>query len=94
MNISDEKVWKRLLEEDSKLKELAIKAGVENNPQRAQELNGCFAINCGDGVVQSEAERDLAMYLFCADFDGEGIRSAIEGRIAAARAAGISINDL
>ena len=34
------------------------------------------------------------MYLFCADFDGEGIRSAIEGRIAAARAAGISINDL
>ena len=57
MNISDEKVWKRLLEEDSKLKE-------------------------------------LAQYLFCADFDGKKIRSAIEGRIAAARAAGISINDL
>ena len=94
MNISDEKVWKRLLEEDSKLKELAIKAGVENNSQRAQELNGCFAINCGDGVVQSEAERDLAQYLFCADFDRERMRSAIEGRIAAARAAGISINDL
>lgn len=94
MNISDEKVWKRLLEEDSKLKELAIKAGVENNPQRAQELNGCFEINCGDGVVQSEAERELAQYLFCADFDGEGMRSAIAGRIAAARAAGISVNDL
>ncbi len=94
MNISDEKVWKRLLDEDSKLKELAIKAGVENNSQRAQELNGCFAINCGDGVVQSEAERDLAKYLFCADFDGERIRNAISGRIAAAKEAGISINDL
>lgn len=94
MNISDEKVWKRLLEEDSKLKELAIKAGVENNFQRVQELNGCIATNCGDGVVQSEAERDLAEYLFFEDFDGEGMRSAIEGRIAAARAAGISINDL
>ena len=66
----------------------------ENNSQRAQELNGCFAINCGDGVIQSEAERDLAKYLFCADFDGEGIRNAISGRIAAAKAAGISINEL
>ena len=94
MNISDEKVWKRLLEEDSKLKELAIKAGVETDSKRAQELNGCFAINCGDGVVQSEAERELAMYLFCTDFDEDGIRSAIQGRIAAARVAGISINDL
>ena len=91
MKISDEKVWKRLLEEYPKLKELVIKAGVENNPQRAQELNDCFAINCGDGVVKSEAERELAKYLFCADFDGKGIKSAIEGRIAAARAAGISI---
>ena len=94
MNISDEKVWKRLLEEDSKLRELAIKAGVENNPQRAQELNGCFAINCGDGVVKSEAESDLAMYLFCAGFDEERMRSSVLGRIAAAKAAGISINDL
>lgn len=94
MNISDEKVWRRLLEEDSKLKELAIKAGVENNPQRAQELDGCFAVNCGDGVIKSEAERELAKYLFCSDFDEEGIRSAVSGRILAAKSAGISINDL
>lgn len=94
MNISDEKVWKRLLEDYPKLKELAIKAGVENNPQRAQELNACFAINCGDGVVQSEAEEELAMYLFCRDFDEKEMKIAIEGRIAAARAARISINDL
>lgn len=94
MNISDEKVWKRLLEQDSKLNDLAIKAGVENNSKRAQELNGCFAVNCGDGVIQSEAERELALYLFCTDFEGECINNAIQGRISAAKAAGIGINDL
>ena len=94
MNISDEKDWKRLLEEDSELKELAIKAGVENNPQRAKELKDCFALNSGEGVVQSEAERELARYLFCTDFDMEKIKSAIAGRIIAARNAGISIDDL
>ena len=94
MNLSDKKVWKRLLEQDPKLKELAIKAGVKNNPKRAEELKGCFALNGGRGVVKSEEERELAEYLFCADFDGSKLRAAINGRIIAARAAGISIDNL
>ena len=93
INISDEKVWRRLLEEDPELKELAIKAGVENNPQRAQELNYCYAINCGNGVVQSEAEKALARYLFCANFE-ENYKASIAGRILVTRATGISIDDL
>ena len=56
--------WKLALERDSKLKELAIKAGVENNYERVKELNGCFAWNCGDDVVKTEEERELAKYMF------------------------------
>ena len=94
MNISDARVWEKLLEEDSMLKELAIKAGVEKNPKRVKELLGCFGTNCGDGVVRSEAERDLAKYLFSMPFDEEAISEAIRGRIAAAVAAGIDLDDL
>ena len=56
MSLLDENIWKRLLENDSKLKDLAVKAGVENNAQRAQELSRCLAINCGEGVVKSKEE--------------------------------------
>ena len=88
LDLSKEGVWKRLLEEDSELKELAIKAGVEDNPKRAQELNGCYAWNCGSGVVKSEEERTLARYLFCCDFEGNGLRNTLIGRMIAAREAG------
>ncbi len=95
LHILDEKSWKRALERDKKLKELAKKAGIENNFERAKELNGCFALNCGDGVVNSEAERDLARYMFCRyDEDSDSLNAALQGRILAARAAGIGINDL
>lgn len=91
----NEESWKRALERDKKLKDLAIKAGVENNYERAKELNGCFAWNWGDGVVKSEEERDLAQYLFCIEDEGsDGLRDALQGRILAAREAGIGINDL
>ncbi len=91
-NLTEES-WKRALDKDPKLKDLAIKAGVENNFERAKELNGCFAWNCGDGVVKSEEERNLAQYMFCMS-DEDDLRESLKGRIAAARAAGIDINDL
>ena len=96
MDVSNEKVWKKLLETDSKARELAIKAGLENNPQRAEKLRrviNSIEYQNGRGIIKSDEERELAWYLcFCIDdIDFEG---AIAGRIAAARAAGISINDL
>ena len=86
MKLADEKVWKQLLEEKPKLKELAIKAGVVDNFKRVQELNGCLAVNCGDGVIQTEEERELAIYLFCSNSD---YKAAIEGRRLIARSAQI-----
>ena len=84
--------WKRALERDSKLKELAIKAGCENNYERANELNGCYAWNCGDDVVKSEEERKLAKYMFLLDSNSLG--NALVGRILVAGEAGIGIDDL
>jgi len=94
MNLADEKVWKQLLEKDPRLKDLAIKAGVENNSQRAEELNGCIAINGGRDVIKSKEEEELAFYLFSVDYEDPLLKTSIEGRIAAARAAGIDINDI
>ena len=94
MNVSDARVWEQLLVEDPELKELAIKAGVEKNPKRVKELLGCFGTNCGDGVVRSEAERDLAKYLFLMPFDEKSFGESVSARIAAAEAAGIDIDDL
>ncbi len=92
-NLSED-AWKRAVEKDKKLKELAIKAGVDNNYERAKKLNGCFAWNCGDGVVKSEEERELAMYLFCIeDEESNSLQSALQGRILAAREAGIGLDD-
>ena len=91
----NEKSWEQALKKDEKLRGLAIKAGVKNDYKRAKELNGCFALNCGDDVVRCEAERDLAKYLFCIeDDDSNSVQDSMQGRILAARAAGIGINDL
>ena len=73
----------------------ATKAGVENNYERAKELNGCFAWNCGDNVVKSKEERELAEYMFCIEDKGtNNFQDALQERILAAHAAGIGINDL
>ena len=91
----NEESWKCALERDSKLKELAIKAGVENNYQRAKELNGCFAFNGGRDVVKSEEEKKLAIYMFCIEDEGSpSLQKSLQGRILAAREAGIGIDDL
>ena len=91
----NEDSWKRALERDPKLKNLATKAGVENNYERAKELNGCFAWNCGDNVVKSKEERELAEYMFCIEDKGtNNFQDALQERILAAHAAGIGINDL
>lgn len=91
----NEESWKRALERDKKLKDLAIKAGVENNYERAKKLNGCFAWNGGLDVVKSKEESELAKYMFCIhDEDVDIFQDTLEERILAARAAGIGINDL
>lgn len=91
----NEESWRRALERDQKLKDLAIKAGVENNYERAKELNGCFAWNCNHDVVKSKEESELAMYMFCMEDEGsDSLQKALQGRILAARAAGIGIDDL
>ena len=83
-NINEES-WKMALERDEKLKDLAIKAGVENNYERAKKLNCCFTWNCGQDVVNSKEESDLAMYLFCIkDEDSDGLQEALQERILAA----------
>ena len=93
-NLTEES-WRRALQRDQKLKELAIKAGVQNNLKRAKELNGCFASNCGKDVVKSKEESDLAKYLFCIEDEGsDNFQDALQGRILAARATGIGIDDL
>ena len=65
LKFSNESEWKMALEKDAKLSQLAVAAGIENNFKRAKELNGCIACDCGDGVIKNEAERKLAMYMFC-----------------------------
>ena len=85
--------WERYLQEEPELKELAIKAGVENDFERAKELNGCIAVNFGKGVIQSEEERKLAKYMFCY-VDADDFRSHLEQRCTMAKAAGIPLSDL
>lgn len=63
--------WNRFTSAHPKLKELAIKAGVENNPQRAQELNCAYSSNGRERLVMSEAERELARYLYCREYERE-----------------------
>lgn len=91
-NITEES-WKKAIQGDSKLKELATKAGVENNYQRVVELNGCFAFNFGRSVTKSNEERQLAMYMFCID-DSDSLKNTLQERMAVAQAAGIQMNDL
>ena len=68
---SNELTWKRFLSEHPKLRELAIKAGVEDNPQRAYELNSAYFLNCGEGIIKSEAEREFAIYMYCREYENE-----------------------
>lgn len=67
LGASNELTWKRFLSEHPKLMELAIKAGVEDNPQRAYELS----LNCREVIVKSEAEREFAIYMHCRRYENE-----------------------
>lgn len=62
--IYDEKIWPRMLEKHPDLKALAIKAGVENNPEKAREIKAKFKDNIGrtKGIL-SETEVELAINL-------------------------------
>lgn len=68
IDIFDEKAWKRILEQDSKLKHLAIDAGVENNPKMAKILREMFIMNCKRGITPSSPQEKLGKYLFCQRF--------------------------
>ena len=83
----DSQTWKEALEKDPKLKKLAINAGCENNEKRAKELNGCYAWNCGRGVVRSPEEEKLARYMFCKHEPG-WLERGICARMKAAHEAG------
>lgn len=61
--IYDEKIWPRILEKHSDLKDLAIKAGVKNNPQKAREIKAKFKNNLGRTDILSETEVQLAIRL-------------------------------
>ena len=82
------KLWSQFLTENPKLKELAVKAGVENNVERAIELRNSIAINCGDGVCNSDEEREFAKYLYCHDFDTTRYSKLLIGRVIMASEAG------
>ena len=94
-DVYSEENWKIFLEEHPKLKELVVKAGLENNPKRVKELDGAFAVNCGEEIVKSNEERELAKHLFVHDYrHPNGLNNALKGRIIAAKEAGIALNDL
>lgn len=94
-DIYSEENWKPFLEEHPKLKELVVKAGLENNPERVKKLDGAFAIDCAEGVVKSKEERELAKHLYVHDYrHPHSLNDALRGRIIAAKEAGIGLNDL
>ena len=100
MKIKDKAMWERALSKDPDLKALVKKAGCTY--ERACQLNGCIAVNCGKEVIKSDAERELAMYMFNPFSDSYDIEideedmqdSHITGRIIAAKRARISTSDL
>jgi len=65
IKFDDEIVWKKILESSPEIKKLAIAAGVENNPKRAEELRkyGLNDCQCEEKIFYSEAEEKLSMYL-------------------------------
>ncbi len=95
LDIYSRENWNPFLEGHPELKELVIKAGLENNPERVKELDGAFALNGGKDIVKSEAEAELALHLFAYDYrHPNSLDEALEGRIIAAKEAGIGIDDL
>ena len=92
--ITDETAWKKLLESDPELKELAVKAGIEDDFKRASELEGCVEWNGGKDVIKSEAEEEFAIYVTFGLSDEKETNEMFQQRAEAARRAGISVNDL
>lgn len=90
LDIYDEKNWKDFLESHYELKELVIKAGLENNPKRVQELDGAFAWNFAKDVASSKAEEELALHLFAHDYrHPNSLNDALKARMQVAKEAGI-----
>lgn len=65
--IYDEKAWKRIVEKYPDLRELAIKTGVEDNPEKAKEISLKFRHNFGSNEL-SESEQELAICLSSTEF--------------------------
>ena len=90
LDIYDEKNWKDFLESHPELKELVIKAGLENNPERVKELDGAFAWNFAKDVVCSKAEEELALHLFAYNYrHPDSLKDALNARMLVAKEAGI-----
>lgn len=65
--IYSEEIWKRILEKYPSIKELAIKLGIENNPERAKEISERYDHNFGFPNLNDD-ERELAVELLTAEF--------------------------
>lgn len=60
-------IWERMLEKYPELKEKAVQCGVENNPQKAQELRGKYK-SYEERKLLTQTERNLAMTLGNVEF--------------------------
>lgn len=69
--IYDKGIWNRILNKHPDLKELAIKVGVENNPEKAKEIKNLFKHNFGSGKL-SETEKIFARHLLSTEFIEQG----------------------
>lgn len=58
----EENLWKRTLERYPELKKVAIKAGVENEPKKAEEIKQKVSRSMGSKEI-SEIEIELAIVL-------------------------------
>lgn len=65
--IYDVGTWERILDKHPDLKELAIKVGVENNPEKAKEIREKSMHNFGIGAL-SKTEQELAIHLASTEF--------------------------
>lgn len=77
----DKEIWKRMLEKWPDLKRIALKLGIENNPERAREIRSLLYKYPAYSTL-CEEERKLAILLYSIEFAEQGfIRGVISKSI-------------
>ncbi|MCI8914941.1 MAG: hypothetical protein HFF38_12690 [Lawsonibacter sp.] len=69
-------IWERILDKHPDLRELALKCGVENNPQKALEIRQECKYNFGFGKL-TDIERDLGIKLQIVEFIESGFLNQV-----------------